>query len=137
MRAAVMAGNPPPHVRKIFATIRSLDMHLSRRVALADAPLDMKLADIIATNSRLGYFTLQALLDTHSYNKDPSAELAAATSVFTIRITGNRLSFNGLESLQMLLAESHTHASLDLRLTYNKVVQQIVHVSSFSVVHPG
>jgi hypothetical protein len=97
----------------------------------------MQLADILATNSRLGYFTLQALLDTHSYNKDPSAELAAATSVFTIRITGNRLSFNGLESLQMLLAESHTHASLDLRLTYNKVVQQIVHVSSFSFVHPG
>ena len=137
MRAIVMAGNPPPHVRKIFATIRSLDMFLSRRIALADAPSDMQLADIIATNSRLGYFTLQALLDTHSYNRDPSAELAAATSAFTIRVTGNRLTFTGLESLQLLLAESHSHASLDLRLTFNKVVQQIVHVSSFSFVHPG
>jgi hypothetical protein len=77
------------------------------------------------------------LLDTHSYNRDPSAELAAATSAFTIRVAGNRLTFTGLEPLQLLLAESHTHASLDLRLTYNKVVQQIVQVSSFSFLHPG
>jgi len=117
-------------------TIRSLDLNISRRIALEPKPpADMQIADVLASNARAGYHALQLLLLTHSFNRDPTAELAAATAAFTIRITGARLTFTGLAPMQLLLAESHAHASLDLRSTFNKIVQQIVSVGGFSFTY--
>ena len=117
-------------------TIRSLDLNISRRIALEPKPpSDMQIADILSSNTRAGYHALQLLLQTHSYNRDPTAELASATAAFSIRIAGARLTFSGLSPLQLLLAESHSHASLDLRSTFNKIVQQIVSVGGFSFTY--
>ena len=105
LRALVLAGNPPAHVRSIFMTIRSLDLNISRRIALEpEPPADMQIADILASNTRAGYHALQLLLLTHSFNRDPTAELAATTAVFTIRITGARR--NALTNLGQTSCES-------------------------------
>jgi hypothetical protein len=69
LRALIIAGNPPPHVRSIFATIRSLDLNVSRRIALEPTPpADMKIADILSSNTRAGYHAFQLLILNHSFN---------------------------------------------------------------------
>jgi hypothetical protein len=135
LRILVLAGDPPPHVRDIFESIPSLDLYMSRTIANSPITPGIQVADALTSNAFLAHVALSLLLDNHSYNRDPNAELAAASDAFSIRIDGSRLHFSGLKRVQLLLTRSRAHTSLDLRPAYNKIVRQIQLTSNFSFIY--
>ncbi len=135
LRILILAGDPPPHVRDIFESIPSLDLYMSRTIANSPITPGIQVADALTSNAFLAHVALSLLLDNHSYNRDPNAELAAASDAFSIRIDGSRLHFSGLKRVQLLLTRSRAHTSLDLRPAYNKIVRQIQLTSNFSFIY--
>ena len=108
---------------------------MSRTIANSPITPGIQVADALTSNAFLAHVALSLLLDNHSYNRDPNAELAAASDAFSIRIDGSRLHFSGLKRVQLLLTRSRAHASLDLRTAYNKIVRQIQLTSNFSFIY--